>query len=124
MGKMTTARQAVTLKEAPKKPCHDCPWARAATPGWLALWSAHRWLALAHGEGSSECHATKGPNNDRFPCAGLAIYRANVCKVPRAGERLPADTGLVFSGPEEFASHHGEEFDLMRMLNEGIEEEP
>lgn len=41
-------------------------------------------------------------------CAGLAIYRANVCKKPRDRSilTLPADREAVFAAPSEFRHHH------------------
>lgn len=106
------------MKEQPKKACSDCPWARHSLKGWLGPLDAHQWLALAHGEGRVQCHATKGPRNESYECAGFSIYRANVCKVPhdRKAFKLPADREHVFAGPMEFAEHHGEEFDAVKML--------
>lgn len=79
---LITSDRAAVVERQPVKPCGDCPWARAALPGWLGPWNSHQWLALAHGGGHSECHATKGPGNRSWACAGFAIYQANVCKLP------------------------------------------
>ena len=85
------------------KPCLDCPWRRDAAPGWLGELSADEWVTLAHGEGSAECHV-----HHTQQCAGLAVYRANVCKAPRnpALLRLPADRRLVFGTPDQFLEYH------------------
>lgn len=98
-----THHDAKPAKRQHTKPCFDCPWARAAFPGWLGSMSADEWVALAHGEGSADCHTVSNQN-----CAGLAIYRSNVCKDPRAPNalRLPADRALVFGNPMEFKKHH------------------
>jgi hypothetical protein len=34
--KMTTYDEAPSSEAQHKKPCHDCPFARTAIPGWLA----------------------------------------------------------------------------------------
>lgn len=102
-------RKLITYEEAPvhegelKKPCSDCPWARDALRGWLGSLSADEWLQAAHGEGRADCHAYQGPQ-----CAGFAIYRANICKLPRDrnAQKLPADRERVFSSPMEFKAHH------------------
>ena len=102
-------RQLISVEDAAvatrqhTKPCSDCPFARAALPGWLGGLSADEWIALAHGEGTAECHALLGVD-----CAGLAMYRANVCKRPRDPHalRLPADRQRVFANSIEFLQHH------------------
>lgn len=98
-------KQLITADEAPQitKPCSDCPWARHALAGWLGALSADEWLAAAHGEATADCHALKGPQ-----CAGMAIYRANVAKLPRDPKalKLPADREAVFATPSEFKEHH------------------
>lgn len=84
-------------------PCSDCPWRRDSLQGWLGSLSPRAWLSAAHGEDTADCHTTRGPQ-----CAGLAIYRSNVCKRPRntAALVLPKDRELVFSSPVEFLTHH------------------
>lgn len=104
-------RRAITSDEAKpatrqhKKPCVDCPWARRALRGWLGKMPADGWVQAAHGETYIECHVHTG-----VQCAGAAIYRANVCKLPRHPEalRLPADRVLVFASPTEFLTHHAQ----------------
>ncbi len=102
-------RQCITSDEAPEsniqhgRPCTDCPFARTALPGWLGDASVQEWVAMLHGETRIDCHAIIGPQ-----CAGAAIYRANVGKVPRDQTllKLAADRNLVFAGPGEFIRHH------------------
>lgn len=65
---------------------------------------------LACGEGKSECH-TKMPadkSKHGWDCAGLAIFRRNICKDPRDPKalRLPKDTIRVFASTKEFMEHH------------------
>lgn len=105
-------RRLVTYLEAKKtkaqhtKPCADCPWARGAVKGWLGSSTPEQWLQAAHGESLIDCH-TVIP----WQCAGSAIYRANVGKVPRDASllRLPPDKKCVFSTPMEFIEHHKHE---------------
>lgn len=82
------------------KPCADCPWRKDALEGSL---TPREWLACAHGEGQAECHVRTG-----VQCAGMAIYRANVCKRPRDPRALilKSDRQAVFTSPAEFLSHH------------------
>jgi len=43
-------------------------------------------------------------------CAGLAVYRRNICKSPRPGSGalvLDSDKLNVFANPMEFMDHHG-----------------
>lgn len=83
--------------------CSDCPWARTALPGWLGALSADEWLQEAHGEADIECHVLTG-----VQCAGAAIYRANMGKLPRDPSllRLSPDRQKVFACPSEFKAHH------------------
>lgn len=103
-GKLIHSGQARDAKRQHKTPCSDCPWRRDSLPGWLGGGSALEWLTLAHGDTKSDpCHTRKGMH-----CAGVAIYRANVCKTPRDPDalKLPKDTKLVFASQQEFYDHH------------------
>jgi|SRR5208337_961993 len=102
-------RQCITTEEAPHsnlqhtRPCTDCPFARTALPGWLGPYKREIWVQLLHGDERIDCHAIKGPQ-----CVGAAIYRANVCKLPRDKSLLLLNPNrtLVFAGPGEFLRHH------------------
>ena len=85
------------------KPCSDCPWRRDSAGAWLGPSSSYEWIEMAHGEERVVCHVH--PN---VQCAGIAIYRANVCKLPkdRTLLRLPADRENVFASRFEFFDHH------------------
>lgn len=104
-----TRRQLLTSDEAVPatcqhtRPCSDCPWSRDALPEWLGGNTAKEWLQFAHGEVRIPCHVLAGAE-----CAGAAIYRANVGKLPRdrALMRPRADTAAVFATPLEFLAHH------------------
>lgn len=102
-------RQFVSSEEAKPaerqhtKPCGDCPFARTAIPGWLGSGDVASWIRDVHGEVQINCHTRIGPQ-----CAGAAIYRANVCKLPhsRALLVLPPDRVRVFASPPQFQAHH------------------
>lgn len=102
--RLISSDEAVPAKGQHVKPCSDCPWARAALPGWLGGIDAATWLLATHGEEVIGCHTLKGAQ-----CAGAATYRANVLKRPRDKGvlLLPADRGRVFAAPAEFLAHHG-----------------
>lgn len=104
----------MNLPEVRKEPCFDCPWRRNAAPGWLGPHTAEEWEQIAHGEAAIACHITldgdKGwESAGVLQCAGVAIYRANVCKQPKdpAVAVLPADKDLVFSFGEFVEYHDG-----------------
>lgn len=106
---MNRKRQLITSEQTTPcdiqitKPCTDCPWARTALAGWLGPMTKEEWIETAHGEAEIGCHVHIGPQ-----CAGAAIYRANVGKLPRDRHllRLPRDKVRVFATPQEFLAHH------------------
>lgn len=101
--RLVSADEAVPAVDQHRTPCGDCPWRRDALPGWLGSLSADDWLRAAHGEATADCHTLTGAQ-----CAGLATYRANVCKRPRnpAALQLGPDRDTVFAGPAEFRDYH------------------
>lgn len=102
---LLTADQAITVKTQHRSPCSDCPFARKSLAGWLGRLSPQAWMQIIFGDGRVDCH-TRVP----MQCAGSAIFRANICKVPRDQtvlQDLKVDTIRVFATPEEFISHHG-----------------
>lgn len=94
--RLVSSDEATPSRTQHTRPCGDCPWRRDALEGWLGNLTADAWLAAAHGDARIDCHTLIGPQ-----CAGSAIYRANVCKLPRdpATLRLPADRRNVFAEP-------------------------
>ena len=100
---LITSDEAVETRGQTKRPCSDCPWARASLPAWLGTATKEEWIQIAHGEYKVECHTRKDNQ-----CAGLAIYRANVAKSVRDPSVLvlPPDEKAVFSTPMEFLDHH------------------
>lgn len=103
MRQLVTDAEAVLATCQHSTPCHDCPWTRTSIPGWLGDGSIDEWIGMAHSEHEEGCHTLRGAS-----CAGMAVYRANVCKSVRDPEvlRLPADRKMVFSSPTEFREHH------------------
>lgn len=101
-----SADEAIPCDHQPTKPCADCPFARTAIAGWLGNMTVDEWIKAVHGEAMIDCHTLIGPQ-----CAGAAIYRGNVCKLPHDKDnlKLPADRKIVFASPMEFRSHHGSE---------------
>lgn len=91
------------------KSCTDCPWRRDALNGWLGGNTAQEWLIFAHHDTHVECHVYSD-----VQCAGIAIYRANLCKLPRDPSILvlPPDTKTIFANPREFLEHHEAESKL------------
>lgn len=85
-------------------PCGDCAFRRNAVPGWLGDADAQDWIRMAHGETRIECHTRQ----DHAQCAGAAIYRTNVHKLPRDRSLLllPADRGRVFTSAADFVAYH------------------
>lgn len=107
---LITSDEAIRTDKQHTRCCSDCPWARTALSGWLGSEAPDWWIDLAHGEGTSECHTRRStsPRLAGPQCAGLAIYRANVCKSPRDKTQfvLPADRVRVFANAKEFLEHH------------------
>jgi hypothetical protein len=101
--RLVSSSEAVPAKSQHKKPCSDCPWSRTSLNGWLGANTAEEWVDIAHGEAQVECHSLTG-----VQCAGIAIYRANVYKLPRNRTilRLPRDESLVFKSIAEFLAYH------------------
>jgi hypothetical protein len=106
---MSTAhKKLISVDEAPegkvqhKKACSDCPMRRDALAGWLGGSTPEQYGNLAHSDQVVGCHAIRGTQ-----CAGMAIYRRNVCKSTSAPNiRLDADRETVFSNRQEFLDHH------------------
>lgn len=100
---LISSKKAKPRKVQHTKPCSDCPWARTALVNWLGPLDVDEWIEVAHGDGEPGCHTTTNQS-----CAGLAIFRANVCKQPRDPKalRLPRDAVKVFVSDVEFKAHH------------------
>lgn len=100
---LVSSDEATVASTQHKKPCSDCPLARKSLAGWLGGSPPEEWVKFLHGEAPVACHMRQGAQ-----CAGAAIYRANVCKLPRDKKLLvlPPNKTLVFSNPSEFLAHH------------------
>lgn len=109
----------MNLPQVQSTPCHDCPWRRDSAPGWLGPFTAEEWVMIAHSDEPIACHLTL-PTDGKHrseqktwdyegveQCAGAAIYRTNILKLPRDPNvaTLPRDTDSVF-GFDEFEQHH------------------
>lgn len=99
---LISSDEAVDGKVQHKRPCSDCPWARTALNGWLGGASIEDWLQRAHSDTFVNCHVVRN-----MQCAGLAVYRRNVCKrVDPPLLTLEADKKTCFATPHEFRDHH------------------
>ena len=105
--RLISSEEAVPAKGQHERPCSDCPFSRDSLSGWLGGMGIDDWMGAAHGEEKLDCHVLEGAQ-----CAGGAIYRRNVGKLPRDPEalRLPKDTDTVFASPHEFEVHHDQFF--------------
>lgn len=100
--RLISSDEAVEADRQHTSPCSDCPFARTALNGWLGGSSVEEWLLWAHTNTQISCHVISNQQ-----CAGLAIYRRNVCKrVEEPLLTLPADKSKVFATPMEFKQHH------------------
>ena len=103
-----------------KAPCKECPFRKDAIPGWLGGEEdqlASDYLRLAHSDENVVCHTSVGYAEHNVatlrPCAGLAIYRNNVCKKSRDPQAAEAQEFVgkehkadVFASPKEFLDRH------------------
>ena len=121
------------MRENLRRPCKDCPWRRAAAPGWLGSGNPDYFIssALADGFGGPDhpegdyaerCHLTvdysdrdwREKPEQHEVCVGALIFYRNVdqFKLPRDHNRsrlicsVEPDHETVFSSPEEFIEHH------------------
>lgn len=102
MRQLISSDEAVEATCQHVRPCSDCPWSRKSLNGWLGGATPDDWVRAAHSDTKIDCHTMKGAQ-----CAGLAIYRRNVCKsVDAPLLKLEADKEAVFSTPMEFREHH------------------
>lgn len=100
--KLITRDEAVEGKVQHTRPCSDCPWSRESVNGWLGGGTPEEWVRTAHSDQVVDCHAIKNTQ-----CAGIAIYRRNVCKMAYPPNlKLEADREAVFATPMEFTAHH------------------
>lgn len=99
------------LNPALAKPCSECPWRREAWAGYLGPLNAENWVKAAMSDHPIQCHKTIEESQKwegTFQCKGAAIFRANICKLPRRPdiETGPVDRETVFASPQEFIDHH------------------
>ena len=101
MKKLIARGEARPAKTQLTKACSDCPLRRDALQGWLGGYSPEEYAALCHSDEVVECHVHAGSR-----CAGLAIYRRNVCKWQPEEHRLERDPKEIFASRAEFIAHH------------------
>lgn len=101
MSKLITYGEGEPATKPLTKTCSDCPLRRDSLRGWLGGLSPEEYRRLLHSDIRVECHVHNGSR-----CAGVAIYRTNVCKSQPPEDKLPADTATVFAWPQEFIDHH------------------
>ena len=103
MKKLISSDEAVSVSRQPTAPCSDCPFRVDALPGWLGGNSAQDFIEIALSDVPYACHALRNAE-----CAGLAIFRANISKIPRDRSvlRLAANKKTVFSSPGAFLAYH------------------
>lgn len=120
-------RQEISeLPPVRKSPCSECPWRRNALGGFLGPNSPEEWIEVAHSEQPIACHKSikvvqddgLGDWNDPAirQCAGAAIFRSNVFKLPHIAATLPADREKVFARNAEFIEHHMEGYESLRRI--------
>lgn len=90
-------------KQQHKKPCRECPFSRKSEPGDLGFSTPLDFVQMAMSEHKEPC-----ATHQHLQCAGLAIFRANICKDPRDKSilSLRSNHKLVFSDIYEFIDHH------------------
>jgi hypothetical protein len=108
MRKLICKSEARVTKAQHTSPCSDCPFRRDSIPGWLGGNTAEDFVMLAQGDASYPCHTLRPKDAAGWQCAGLATFRANICKSPRDPDvlRTRPNKTLVFSWPLEFMNHH------------------
>ncbi|MDD5305006.1 MAG: hypothetical protein PHS14_18055 [Elusimicrobia bacterium] len=101
--RLISSDEGVIAEKQHHRPCSDCPFARTALPGWTGSDTPEEYVQAAHSESRMECHTLLGAQ-----CAGAAIYRANVYKLPSDPDhlKLPSDRERVFASRNEFLDHH------------------
>jgi hypothetical protein len=108
-----------SYRPALAQPCRECPFRRAAMPGWLGSGDPQSFVTAIQREQPLPCHLTVDYEDSRWEtqwdrqeigstCTGSLIMSANMCKIPRdrSFPRAPADRTAVFSHPLEFIQHH------------------
>lgn len=118
----------MSLPPPTTKPCDECPWRRASIPGYVGPHDAGAWRDAIHSDAPIACHKTITSEGEEttysHQCAGAAIYRANVHKLPRDPDvvTLPADRERVFANDREFLAHHDLRPRMMRLRKWMLEE--
>jgi hypothetical protein len=110
-----------------RKPCRECPFRRASSPGYLGASEPLDFVKLAASETRMPCHLRVDYDRKDWEaqaatapqCVGRAILTANTCTLPRSGDLLTAkpNRSEVFTHPLEMLEHHGgKESDLVAFI--------
>lgn len=110
------------MKPAPKVPCRECPFRRAAPNGYLGAASPDSFISSTlTTEVGMPCHLTVDYEDTDWKasmetaahrCRGSLIFLKNSCKLPRTPEysaavrETAADRETVFANAMEFLAHH------------------
>jgi hypothetical protein len=110
-----------TYRPPTKQPCSDCPFRRAAMPGWLGAGSPESFIDCMNRDEPLPCHQTIDYDDPDWlekwsaqesgsMCAGALIFMANKMQRPRTRgfPTLPPDKVAVFSNTVEFVRYHRE----------------
>ena len=110
-----------TYRPPTKQPCSDCPFRRAAMPGWLGAGSPESFIDCMNRDEPLPCHQTIDYDDPDWlekwsaqesgsMCACALIFMANKMQRPRTRgfPTLPPDKTAVFSNTVEFVRYHRE----------------
>lgn len=104
-----------------KAPCRQCPFRKAAMPGWLGASAPEGFIECILHEEPLPCHASIDYRDPRWKekwlagkigrtCAGSLALMRNMSKIPRdpAFPKLPdgVDRSLIFASAQAFLGHH------------------
>lgn len=114
------------MKDSLVRPCHDCPFRKKSSPGWLGSATAREFIDRVDAQVPMECHTefdykqdnwqARVLDDDTVICVGAAHYLANTMSSPRPWDEATRsysqavdDHGYsdrVFASRAEFLAHH------------------
>lgn len=106
--RLISSDQAIPVSAQHTEPCGDCPFSVYSINGWLGGHTPEEFIQIAMSDELYPCHTLLGPQREKLQCAGLAVFRANTCKISRYKQalRLPAHQVNVFATARAFVEHH------------------
>lgn len=110
----------MSFRPVQKKPCGECPFRRAAMPGWLGAGSPESFIEAIQAEKPMPCHSTINYEDPNWAtlwsraatgkmCIGALTFAANMHKRarnPNAIPNVPRDIKTFFETPKQFIDHH------------------